>query len=246
MRLSSYILLSILFLALGTYFGYEAWKALEVQWALGVRWFANYSHSSVYPWFVWVTAGSIVFPLMHRFWNKNIEMTMTFTHELTHTITGLLLFRRIHSFQAEEKGTGVIYSSGSKASHFLVSLAPYCFPIYTIPLLLLRCIILPDKLAIIDVLVGFTLGLHGTCIRTQIGNHQSDINQYPCWFSYLYIVVIWLFMLSLLLITYEPQTTIFLAFRNFGLDIWHYLLICWQYILIAWDYLSSLVLSLFA
>lgn len=223
MQKITFIIIAILLIAFGVFFSIETWESLQLHWTLITRWINNH-HRTFYPWFIWISFGAVCFPLMDKYWEKNIQMTKTFTHELIHTITSLLLFRRIHSFQAEEKGSGVIYSSGSVGTHLLVALAPYCFPIYTIPLLLIRCIVLKPMLPIIDVIIGFTLGLHGTCIKSQIGNYQTDINQFPYWFSYLYIIVVWIFMLSLILISYEPQMNIILTFRDYGVDLWQMLL----------------------
>lgn len=149
-----------------------------------------------------------------------MEMTKTFTHELTHVITGLLLFRRIHSFHAEEAGSGVVWSSGNDKLRFMTSLAPYCFPIYTFPLLMLRSIVMPSLLPIMDILIGFSMGLHIVCFKEQTGNYQPDINQFPLWFSYIYIVSVWLFDVSIILTTCIPKCNFFLAFKSFASDIW--------------------------
>ncbi len=216
------IILSVLFISLGVFWGYESWGAIQQHWALFMRWY-NSSKAAYYPWYLWILLGSVFFPLMNKYFDKNMEMTKTFTHELTHTITGLLLFRRIHSFHAEEQGTGVVWSSGKDSIRFLTSLAPYCFPIYTFPLLMLRCIIIPDYYPIIDVLIGFSVGLHIVCVKEQTRRDQTDIKQFPLWFSYIYICSVWLFDCSILLISFLPQMNIFLSFRNYAIDAWHFI-----------------------
>lgn len=213
------IILSVLFISLGVFWGYESWDAIQQHWTLFMHWY-NSSKAAYYPWYLWILLGSVFFPLMNKYFDKNMEMTKTFTHELTHTITGLLLFRRIHSFHAEEQGNGVVWSSGKDSIRFLTSLAPYCFPIYTFPLLMLRCIIISDYYPIIDVLIGFSLGLHIVCIKDQTRRDQTDINQFPLWFSYIYICSVWLFDCSILLISFLPQMNIFLSFRNYAIDAW--------------------------
>lgn len=214
------ILLTLILLLLGVFWGYEAWEALIQHWLLFIRWY-NSTKVAYYPWYLWVLLGACIFPLMNRFFVKNIELTKTFTHELTHTITGLLLFRRIHSFHAEEQGIGVVWTSGNDSIRFLTALAPYCFPIYTFPLMMMRCMVTPSLLPIMDVIIGFTIGLHIVCFREQIGNHQTDINQFPLWFSYIYIFSVWLFDVSLLLMSFLQKTNIFIAFRNYAQDMWH-------------------------
>lgn len=214
------ILLIILCIIMGMFWGIEIWSALTMHWNLLIRW-AHNTQIYYYPWYLWLLAGTIIFPLMNKYFIKNMEMTKTFTHELTHTITGLLLFRRIHSFHAEEAGSGVVWSSGNDSLRFMTSLAPYCFLIYTFPLLMLRSLIANPYLPIIDVIIGFTVGLHIICFTEQTRRYQTDINQFPLCFSYAYIISVWLFDISILLMTYIPKSNFFLAFRTYAIDIWN-------------------------
>ncbi len=214
------IILVLFFALLGTFWGYEIWEALKQHWHLFMLWCHN-TKVSYYPWCLWLLLGGVIFPLMNKYFVKNMEMTKTFTHELTHVITGLLLFRRIHSFHAEEAGSGVVWSSGNDKLRFMTSLAPYCFPIYTFPLLMLRSIVMPSLLPIMDILIGFSMGLHIVCFKEQTGNHQPDINQFPLWFSYIYIFSVHLFVICLLCLSYLPKSNIFLSFRLLALDAWH-------------------------
>lgn len=219
MKIYKAIILVFIFALCGTFWGYEIWKALTLHWNLFMQWCHN-TKISYYPWYLWLIAGVCIFPLMNKFFIKNMELTKTFTHELTHTITGLLLFRRIHSFHAEERGNGVVWSSGNDNIRFMTSLAPYCFPIYTFPLLMLRCLIAQPFLPIIDILIGFSLGLHIVCFSEQTRNYQTDINQFPLWFSYVYILSVWLFDISIILLSYIPKLNFFIAFKNYAMDIY--------------------------
>ena len=212
------ILLTILFVLLGLFWGYESWIALKQHWALLMRWF-NSTKMSYYPWYLWLLLGGVIFPLMNKYLIKNIDMTKTFTHELTHLITGLLTFRRIHSFHVSEKSGGV-WSSGNEKIRFFTSLAPYCFPIYTFPLLMVRCIIIPDFYPIIDALIGFSIGLHFVCAKEQTRTAQPDIQQFPLWFSCIYLGSVWLFDISLIMLSFLPKLNIFRAFANYAMDAW--------------------------
>lgn len=219
MKIYKAIILVLLFALLGTFWGYEIWEALKQHWHLFMRWCRD-TKVSYYPWCIWLLGGVCIFPLMNKFFVKNMELTKTFTHELTHTITGVLLFRRIHSFHAEEQGSGVVWSSGNDSIRFMTSLAPYCFPIYTFPMLMLRCLVAKTFFPIIDVITGFSIGLHIVCFTEQTRSFQTDINQFPLWFSYVYILSVWLFDISIILLTYIPKSNFFLAFKNYALDIW--------------------------
>ena len=220
MKIYKAVILSLIFIILGLFWGYEIWDAIKQHWLLFMRWYHN-TKISYYPWCLWLLAGGSIFPLMNKFFVKNMELTKTFTHELTHTITGLLLFRRIHSFHAEEQGSGVVWSSGNDSIRFMTSLAPYCFPIYTFPLLMLRCLVAQPFMPIIDTLIGFSVGLHLVCFTEQTRNYQTDINQFPLWFSYIYILSVWLFDISLILIAYIPKSNIFIVFKTYALDVWN-------------------------
>lgn len=226
MKKSSYIILSVILIVFGIFFVTEIWSSLSHHINNLSRWFGNHKRH-YYPWFLWFTGGAIVFPVMNRFLKKNIEIIKTFTHELTHAVTALLTFRRIHSFQAEER-QGVIYTSGSERTRFLVTLAPYCFPIYTFPLLILRCLVVKSLLPIMDILIGFTVGLHFICFKEQTGNHQLDITNHPLFFSYIYIIAILLFDICLILLSYEPSLNIFYAFKTLGVDLWNDITLPWR------------------
>ena len=190
------------------------------------RWFGN-RKQSYYPWYLWFTLGAIVFPLMNRFLKKNIDIIKIFIHELAHSIVALITFRKIVSFHATEKD-GVVYSSGSERTRFLVSLAPYCFLYLTFPLMMLRCIVESSMLPIMDVLIGLSVGVHVVCFKEQTGNFQTDITKYPHAFSYIYIITILLFNLCLILLSYEPKLNIFYAFKTMGLDLWKDIALLWK------------------
>lgn len=136
----------------------------------------------------WVVVGYFIFYILRRYLKNNLLFLETFSHELTHAFFAFCFNRRVHSFHAEDAGSGVIYTSG-KNQYVLVpiALAPYCFPIFTYLLLSFRWIIDFHGMWIFDILIGITLCFHYYCFKTQIGDYQTDINQYPLSFSYFYI-----------------------------------------------------------
>lgn len=105
------------------------------------------------PVYQWTGIGIVVFFVLARFFNRNLNWFATFSHELTHTIVSILLFRKIHSFQAG-RDTGEISTSGNSNTLVFVDLAPYCLPIFTFFLLALRMMMIKDMLMYYDVLVG--------------------------------------------------------------------------------------------
>lgn len=222
MKRSTAIITLLVMLPFTVFFAVETWSALTDHFSQLAAWFANHKRA-YYPWFMWVTAGAIIFPLMNKFWEKNIKFIKTSTHEHAHAIVAILLLQRVHSIHAEDKGSGMVTTSGNLRLGYLVTLAPYCFPFYTIGFMMLRSIIIPTYYPIIDLVIGFTIGLHIVCFKEQTGNYQPDIQKFPLWFSYSYIAAILVFITCLLLTAFLPTVNIFTAFKVFALDLWQYL-----------------------
>ena len=220
MKKATAILLTIVFLALGLFWGMEAWDAVRQHYVLLTKWINN-SKTTYYPWYLWVIGGACVFPLMNKYFVKNIDMIKVFTHESAHMVLGMLLFRRIHSFHAEDSGNGAVSSSGNDRLLFVTVFAPYCFPVITFPLLMFRCLVAVEYMPIIDVIIGISIGIHIVCAKEQTRSDQPDIKRYPLWFSYTYIISALLFDISLILMSYLPDSNIFDALVRYAIDVWH-------------------------
>jgi hypothetical protein len=155
----------------------------------------------------------------------------TFTHELTHTVVAILFFRKIHGFHADEKG-GVMYHSGGRFGDIFISLAPYCFPIFTYIFLFLRIFSAENHILWFDVFVGFTLAFHISCFTKQTGNHQTDIQRNGYFKSYLFIAVFGLFNASIILLCIPKgivKSFIYL-FSQYWKDVltaWNHVGTCW-------------------
>lgn len=159
--------------------------------------------------FQWVALGFVVFSLVRRLLSKNIVWLETFTHELTHIVVAMMFFRKVNSFHAEA-GSGVVNTSGKRGGITApMSLAPYCLPIYTYLLLALRSLMDFHGLWIYDIIVGMTISFHVGCFRHQTGNHQTDINQYPLLFSYLYIYAARLINICIIVVAFFPNYNVF-------------------------------------
>ena len=161
--------------------------------------------------YLWTAVGAVAYTLLRGLLRKNIVWLETFSHELTHIVVSLMLFRKIHSFRAGQ-GSGEVTTSGSDVSRVFVSLAPYCLPIFTYLLLFFRPLIKADSLYVYDILVGISIAFHAICFKTQTGNHQPDINRFPLFFSYLYIAAALLFNLNTILVSYWSSKNVFSAF----------------------------------
>lgn len=158
--------------------------------------------------YMWTEIGFVVFVIVKRFLKENLEWFETFTHELTHTIVGILMFRRIHTFQANNNN-GLITTSGNEKTLVFVDLAPYCLPIYSYILLAFRAIATHQFLWCIDLIIGLTLAFHFFCFKKQTGSYQPDINKRPLYFSYTYIATAILFNVCVILISYWSSKNVF-------------------------------------
>ena len=171
------------------------------------------------PVYQWTGVGIVAFMVLSRLFNKNLKWFATFSHELTHTIVSLLMFREIHSFQAG-RGTGEIYTSGNRNTLVFVDLAPYCLPIFTYLLLAIRMMMAKDMLMYYDVLIGMSIGFHVYCFRTQTGSYQTDINKHPLYFSYLYIATAQLFNICVIVVSFWNGKNVFTAFWYVLTQMW--------------------------
>ena len=175
----------------------------------------------------WTAVGIAAFAVIHHYVKKNMAWLETFSHELTHIIVALLFFRRIHSFHAEE-GTGVVYTSGEhKYGLAPMALAPYCLPIFTYLLLSIRCLMDFHGMWIYDIQIGMTISFHFFCFKNQTGSYQTDINQYPLWFSYLYIVTAQLINFCIIWVAFFPQYNVYTSFWRYITSLWDTAILFW-------------------
>lgn len=164
----------------------------------------------------WTTIGFIGYAIIRRFFVKNNLWFESFTHELTHIVVALFIFRKVHSFHAEE-GSGGVYTSGlSNSTVIPMALAPYCLPIFTYLLLVFRSLMDFNGMWIYDTLIGISMSFHVYCFIHQTGSYQTDINQYPLFFSYLYIFTAHLINVCIIIVALFPSYNVFTS-------IWRYL-----------------------
>ncbi len=176
-------------------------------------------HLKLYMWF-FIGIGSYFILRMIPQLKKNEEWLQTFSHELSHTIVGLLFFQRIHSFRAGEK-SGAVYHSGHRFGDSFISLAPYYLPIFTFAFLLVRIIGAWKALYIFDIFIGFTLAFHCLCFAKQTRSYQTDISSVGYAKAYLFIACALLFNLTIILLSIRKgivNANIYL-FTNYWHDI---------------------------
>lgn len=130
--------------------------------------------------------------------------TYVLAHELTHALWGLLMGARVSGMKvAKDKGSVTL-----SKTNFLITLAPYFFPLYTvivIALYYITSIFYPVEPYFIWwlALVGFSWGFHLTFTISSLAQHQTDIQEYGYVFSYVIIylfnvlgIALWIVMVS--------------------------------------------------
>lgn len=148
-------------------------------------------------------------------------------HELTHALWGLLMGASIAKISVKEDHGSVVLSK----TNFLITLAPYFFPLYTvlvIGLYYLLVLFYPvERFHLFWLgLVGLTWGFHLTFTVSALLQHQSDIRDQGHLFAYAVIylanvlgICLWVIIVSDA--TFDEAATLSLAA---GQTVWQWLL----------------------
>lgn len=150
-----------------------------------------------------LVCGFLLWQLIFIFLPRPVR-TYIFAHELTHALWGWFMGARISRFRVSRDNGSVTLSK----TNFLVTLAPYFFPLYTVLLIAVYYALLP----FFDVerfnslwlgLVGFTWGFHLSFTVITLMQKQSDIRSCGHLFSYAFIylmnvagICIWVVLVS--------------------------------------------------
>jgi len=130
-------------------------------------------------------AGGFVFWLFLYFTLPRPVRSYVLAHELTHALWGLFMGARVSRMHVSRESGSVTLSK----TNFLITLAPYFFPLYTV-LVIVGYYILAVFLPVSDyalfwlALVGFSWGFHFTFTISTLMQHQSDIRECGYLFSY--------------------------------------------------------------
>ena len=162
------------------------------------------SLSATIPASVWALGGGFLFWIFLYFTVPMPVRTYVLAHELTHALWGAMMGARIFRMRVS-KDTGSVTMS---KSNFLITLAPYFFPLYTV-IVISGYYILSVFYDVHEYqlfwlgLVGFTWGFHFTFTISTLLQHQSDIKEYGAVFSYVLIyllnvvgICIWILIVS--------------------------------------------------
>jgi len=158
-------------------------------------------------------AGGIAYLAMHVLFRKPI-LTYVVGHELTHALFAVLFGGSVKSFQAGERGGRVTITK----SNFIITLAPYFFPLYTFVAIVLHRLAvvfhIQGALGWLVFLAGATFGFHVILTLQFLRIDQNDIKEQGAIFSYplIYLFnVVFCALLIYILLAENMSYLIFLA-----------------------------------
>ncbi len=161
-------------------------------------------------------AGGLTYLTMHFLFKKPI-LTYVFGHELTHALFAMLFGGSVKSFQASERGGRVAVTK----SNFVITLAPYFFPLYTfIALVLYGCTVAAEAKSAAGwfvFLAGATFSFHIVLTFLFLQTDQSDIREQGAVFSYPLIYLFNVMFAALIISLLLAKNTSFLDFLSGGI-----------------------------
>ena len=165
----------------------------------------------VYRWFILgMIAYTSFMGITNAFFNQNLKFFRTFTHELTHTIFTILSLKRVRAFQATSHQGGEIHVVGG--GNMLILLSPYCIPIFTIALLLLRPLFQAQFSPYLEFIIGLSYLFHLHTNWIQTGRRQTDITKYPLLTSYSFIWLFHFLVVGIVFLSFQEGLSAFWEF----------------------------------
>ncbi len=101
----------------------------------------------------------------------------TFIHELKHSVVSNLVGNKAKEMRIRRNSGHFQYEYTKDTARYnaFISLAPYCFPLFTVPLLGIAAWLIPDRtLAVLA--VGVALGADLQCGWRDVGPYQTDFS----------------------------------------------------------------------
>lgn len=167
---------------------------------------------------VWIVLGAGVYALIHKWIGEYLEWLETFSHEFTHAAVAIFSFNKVTEFVVH-KTYGHIKFLGEDS--MLITLSPYCFPIFTFITLCFHRLVAHEYMTAYEMGIGCTLAFHFFCFKSQTGNWQEDINNYPRVVSYLFIGTLWVTNTALILGALAPGQNLWTSIVRYALFVYY-------------------------
>ncbi|OVE74058.1 hypothetical protein BVX94_01905 [bacterium B17] len=151
----------------------------------------------------WLAGGFAIWVLVYFILPAPVR-TYVLAHELTHALWGAMMGARVSNLKVAKESGSVTLSK----TNFLITLAPYFFPFYT--MLIIAAYYITGIFVDVEKyylywlgLVGFTWGFHFTFTIRSLLQKQTDIKEYGYLFSYTVIfifnvlcLILWIVLIS--------------------------------------------------
>jgi hypothetical protein len=162
-------------------------------------------------------AGGLTYLVIHFLFKKPV-LTYVIGHELTHAFFALLFGGAVKSIHASERGGRVTITK----SNFIITLAPYFFPLYTsLALILYWTARAADArgmtTSILIFLSGATFALHLVLTIVFLQADQNDIREEGAIFSYPLILLFNIAFAAFLMKVYLAVNMDYLSFLSGGI-----------------------------
>lgn len=146
----------------------------------------------------WFAGGFILYIAIHFLFKKPI-LSYVVGHELTHALFAVLFGGSVKAFHASEKGGQVQITK----SNFIITLAPYFFPLYTFFALgaywLARAANAPMLEPWLVLIAGAAFSFHIILTLIFLQADQNDISEHGTFFSYPLILLFNIVLTALLI-----------------------------------------------
>jgi hypothetical protein len=164
----------------------------------------------------WFAGGALLYLLVHFLFRKPI-LAYVVGHELTHALFAMLFGGSVKSFHASERGGQVTITK----SNFIITLAPYFFPLYTYLALgayfIARAARAEALFPWLVLLAGATFAFHLVLTVVFLLEDQKDIQEHGAFFSYPLIVLFNILLTALLVRLLLARDMDFLSYLGNGI-----------------------------
>ncbi|MFH1824911.1 MAG: M50 family metallopeptidase [Candidatus Firestonebacteria bacterium] len=160
-------------------------------------------------------SGFLSYLILHFLFYKPIFMHVM-AHEFTHAIWAIIFGGKVKSLNISEDGGNITVDK----TNFLIILAPYFFPFYTVLVILLYFIVDKRFIDFVIFFIGFTLSFHLALTLFSMKERQKDLKEVGVFFSLSFIYCVNLLIMAIIFSVISPQFYIL----NFFNEIWKILL----------------------
>jgi hypothetical protein len=164
----------------------------------------------------WFAGGFLIYLIVHFLFHRPI-LAYVVGHELTHALFAMLFGGSVKSFHASERGGQVTITK----SNFIITLAPYFFPLYTYLALgaywIARAARASGLLPWIVLVAGATFAFHLVLTVVFLLDDQKDIREHGAFFSYPLILLFNIVLTALLVRLLLAVNMDFLTYMTNGI-----------------------------